>query len=268
MTSQVGKAQYHNVLLTAALAAGLSASAVFAGEGGTLRGQFVYDGKAPMPDPVAVTADKAFCGKHKLVDESLVVGEGSGVANVIVYLYLKRGESVDVHPAYAALKDQKVQLDNEKCRFNPRVALLWTQQQITLGNKDAIGHNTKIDCLTNKPINPLLPPGGSIDHKFDEAERLPVQVGCNIHPWMRAWLVIRDNPYFAVTDAEGKFEIKHIPPGDWQFQFWHEKVGYVRNVKIDGNEFEWSRGRLDVSVADGKTNDVGTVKLSPAIFEQ
>ena len=135
------------------------------------------------------------------------------------------------------------------------------------GNKDPIGHNTKVDSL-NKPMNPLIPAGGELEVKFEESDRLPVQVGCNIHPWMRGWLVIRDNPYFAVTDKEGNFEIKNIPAGDWQFQFWHEKAGYVREVKVDGKDVEWSRGRVDVSIKEGGAIDLGEVTVPAAAFAE
>lgn len=258
--------RFYLLLSAIALLAGATSSA-WAG-GGTFKGKFVYGGDPPKPAAVAVTADKAFCGKHALVNEGVVVGKDGGLANVVIFLYLKRGDTVKVDPAYDALKDEKVHLDNMSCRFEPHVALLWTEQKIVLGNKDAVGHNTKIDCLSNNPMNPLLPPSGELEAQFSEAERLPVQVGCNIHPWMRGWLVIRDNPYFAVTDEEGNFEIKNIPAGDWQFQIWHEKVGYVREVSVDGKDVGWSRGRVDVSVTDGGEFDLGKVTVPAAAFEQ
>lgn len=244
----------------------VAVSSVLAGDGATLKGQFLYDGTAPKPRVVEITKDVAFCGKFGVVDESLVVGKNGGVANLIVYLYLARGDKIEVHPAYNMQKDKKVVLDNDKCRFRPRVALLWTEQTIALGNKDAVAHNTKVEARS-KPINPILPPNASLDQKFTSAERLPVQVSCSIHPWMTGWMVIKDNPYFAVTDEEGKFEIKSIPPGEWTFQFWHERVGYVSKVKQNGRDVEWTRGRVEVKAADGGTVDLGTVKIAADAFK-
>ena len=239
--------------------------AAFAG-GVTLKGKFIYGGDAPKAAPIAVVADKAFCGKKPLFSEDVVVGKDGGLANVIVYLYLSRGDTVKVDPAYDALKAEKVRVDNVACRFEPHVSLVWTEQTVVLGNKDAVGHNTKIDAQ-NKPMNPLIPAGGELEVQFDEAERLPAMVGCNIHPWMKGWLVIRDNPYFAVTDAEGNFEIKNIPAGDWTFQVWHEKVGYVREVKVGGKDVEWSRGRVEVSITDGGEADLGDVTVPADAFD-
>ena len=234
--------------------------------GGTLKGKFVYGGDVPKAAAIAVTADKAFCGKKPLTSEAVVVGEKGGLANVILFLYLARGDSVKVDPAYDALKGEAVRMDNVACRFEPHVALLWTEQKIVFGNKDTVGHNTKVDSSA-KPINPLLPANAELEVKFDEAERLPVSVGCNIHPWMRGWLVVRDNPYFAVTDAEGNFEIKNIPAGDWTFQVWHESAGYVREVKIGGKDVEWPRGRLEVSITEGGEKDLGEVTVPADAFE-
>ena len=113
--------------------------------------------------------------------------------------------------------------------------LIWTRQKVVLGNSDPVGHNVKIDCRDNPQSNDTIPSGGTIEKKFDKAERLPVPVSCSIHPWMKGWIVIRDTPYMAVTDADGKFEIKNLPAGEWQFMFWQEQAGYVSNVKSTGN---------------------------------
>ncbi len=258
---------YRQLLSLTIFASLIAASSLAYAGGGSFKGKFVYGGDAPKAEALKITADVAVCGKHGLTDEGLVVGKDGGLANVILFLYLKRGDTVKVDPAYDALKEMPVTMINEKCRFEPHVTLLWTEQKLKVGNKDSVGHNTKVNCLTNDPINPLLPANGELEIKFDKSERLPCQVGCNIHPWMTGWLVIRDNPYFAVTDAEGNFEIKNIPAGDWQFQVWHEKVGYVSDVKIGGRDTEWSRGRVDVSVKEGGVVDLGSVTVPAKEFE-
>ena len=73
--------------------------------------------------------------------------------------------------------------------------------------------------------------------------------------------------YETVTGADGGFEIKNIPAGDWQFQVWHEQAGYVREVAIGGKDVEWSRGRVDVSVKEAGTVDLGTVTVPAGLFE-
>jgi hypothetical protein len=103
-------------------------SVASAQEWGTLKGKFVFDGKPPVPKAINVTKEPA-CEAHKLVDESVVVGDDGGLANVVVYLYLGRGKKVSaVHPDYEKTANDKVVLSNENCRFEPHVALLRTSR--------------------------------------------------------------------------------------------------------------------------------------------
>jgi hypothetical protein len=238
---------------------------------GNLSGTFVYDGTPPAANPLVVTKDEAVCGKHKLVDEQLVVNPSNkGIANIVVFMYLTRNDPKPaVHPDYAAAAGAEVHMDNQNCRFEPRVALVQTNQTLVVGNKDAVGHNTKIDTLApeNSPINPIIPASSSISQTYAGAERLPVRVSCNIHPWMTGWLVVKDNPYFAVTDANGRFEIPNVPVGKWTFQFWQEKSGYVSAVKVNGKAEQWGKGRQEFVIKPGE-NDLGTIQVAASLFNK
>jgi len=257
-------------LVIAIACATLRLGSATAADWGELKGTFVLKGGVPKAKAIAVTKDIPFCGKHKLVDESLVVGADGGVKNIVVYMYLKTGAAKPaIHPDYVKTAKSVVSLDNKGCRFEPHVVLLRTTQTLKVGNPDAVGHNTKVDFLGgNTSFNDLIPAGKSLDKQFSEAERLPTQVSCSIHPWMTAWVVVKDNPYFAVTDDKGSFTIKNVPAGEWTFQFWHEKAGYVQDVTVGGKTTKWSRGRLDVKVASGKATDLGKVTLAPKVFEK
>ncbi len=241
-----------------------------AGSGwGDLRGRFTYAGDAPQPMPLTITKDEAFCGKHAILNESVVVNkENGGLANVVLYLYLKRGESgPKAHESYEESAAVPVSLDNNQCRFEPHVCLIRTNQKLVVGNKDEVGHNTKIDSKVNSPINPITPAGESFEHMFSEEERGPAQVSCSIHPWMTGWVVVRDSPYFAVTDEDGNFQIKNLPAGTWTFQVWHEKANYISAVTINGEKTSWERGRMDVTIKDGETTDLGPILVSSALFQ-
>ncbi len=240
----------------------LCASALDAAEWGDLTGTFIFDGPPPKPVSLAITKDLEVCGKHNLVDESLVVGPKGEFANVLIFLY--SDTTPPIHESYAETANAEVVLDNEKCRFVPHVALLRTTQTLVLGNKDPVGHNTKIDTFTNIPINPLIPAGSQLKQQFPAPERLPATVSCSIHPWMTARLVIKDHPYMAVTDADGKFVIKNVPAGTWTFQAW--QTVYVTNVKVNGSPVEWSKGRFDIEIKPG-ANDLGEIRVSPDLFQ-
>ena len=112
---------------------------------GTVTGRIVFEGAAISPAALNVTKDQEVCGKHNLVDESIVVGPDNGLANVAVYLYLKRGASPPaIHESYEESASSEVRLDNENCRFEPHLTFLRTTQTLLIGNKDSVGHNTKI----------------------------------------------------------------------------------------------------------------------------
>ena len=85
-----------------------------------------------------------------------------------------------------------------------------------------------IATIKNAPSNNLIPAGGDTTITFGSDEAVPAQVTCNIHPWMKSWLLVRPNPYAAVSAADGTFVIKDVPVGEVELQFWHEKAGYMR----------------------------------------
>ena len=237
----------------------------FADEWGTLKGTLQFDGDPAEPSRLTVNKDVEVCGQEKLFDESLAVGSDSkGLANAVIYLYLGRGDSVTPHPDFETAAAEKVRIDNIACRFEPHVVALRTSQTLVIGNKDPIGHNTKIDSA-EQGINPIVPGDTEMEHKFQYEERRPVPVSCSIHPWMKGWLVLKDHPYFAVSDETGSFEISKLPVGKWEFQLWHEKAGYLKNVSTALGKAS-RKGRLEVEIKAGD-NDLGTVSVPAALFE-
>lgn len=264
-----------HVLLLALLAA--SGADLSGAEWGSLKGRFVYDGAPPAAARLNITTDKECCDVHGLTSETLVVHpENRGVRYVIVYLYQNKSglqrtpydeREVPIHARYLPLEQQVVELDNRHCRFEPHVALVWTRQAVRMANSDPIGHNVKIDCgRDNGPSNDTLPSGGSLERRFTHAERFPVPVSCSIHPWMKGWIVIRDTPYMAVTDADGAFELRDLPVGTWQFMCWHETAGYLSRVQVHGRAEEWKRGIATFTIQPGQ-EDLGDILLSPALFK-
>ncbi|MEQ8785874.1 MAG: hypothetical protein RIC55_06230 [Pirellulaceae bacterium] len=253
----------NTILLAAAAVCLLLSVSATAAEWGDLKGRFVFDGTPPAPAPVTVTKDVEFCGKHKLVNEEIVVGKDGGIKNIVVLLYLDRSDTAPAaHESYAKTADAKVKLDNKNCRFEPHVTLLRTSQTLVVGNSDPVGHNSKFNTFANPPINPIIPAGSEIEQQFTTPERFPVGVSCSIHPWMNSWVYIADHPYMAVTDASGNFEIKNLPAGEWTFQIRHD-TGYVQDVKVDGKAQNWSKGRIEVSIEPERVTDLGEVRFAP-----
>ena len=238
-------------------------------EWGDLQGQFVYDGDLPVRKLILITVDEAYCGKFKLRKEEIVVDPATkGVANVIVWLYRSRSDAAPpVHESYAKTEKAEVNLDSTHCRIDPHVSLLRTTQTLVLRNTDPIADGLKITSLKNKPLNVMIPIRGELLYSFRKPERLPVSVSCPVHGWESGWLLVQEHPYMAVSAADGKFEIKNLPAGEWTFQFWHEQSGYLRQVKRNGKQETWQRGRLEIDIKPGE-NDLGKVILAPALFER
>lgn len=234
---------------------------------GDLSGRFVYGGEPPERQPLKITKDKNYCGKCKLLEEELIVNRKTkGLANVVVWLYASpRGPQPPVHESYKATEEARVTLDSTKCRINPHVRLLRTSQELLIRNTDPIGDGMKIDTFRNSSINLVLVEGAEVKHRFPNPERMPARVSCPVHPWESGWLLIMPHPYMAVSDTQGRFEIKGLPTGKWTFQFWQEKAGYVDEVVRDGRSLNWKRGQLEVNVQEG-SNDLGTLELPPALF--
>jgi plastocyanin len=258
----------------ACLAVLSSAGYCFA-DGSSFKGQFVYDGAPPAAKELGATAaDKTACGdaNMKVLDETYVVNpENKGFANIIVYLTVPPtgGKKPPVSADAAKLKAKELIFDNKNLRFEPHVLVVHTGQKIVLSNSDPISHNTNIAFaggIGNTASNESLPAGGKINKTYAKEERVPTNVACNIHPYMKGYLLVRDNPYFAVTDKDGKFEISNVPDGEWQFTVWQEKSGYVTTVKVGDKPTTWAKGKLTQKFA-GKEVDLGKILVSPKNFE-
>jgi hypothetical protein len=242
----------------------LLALPAIAEEWGTLKGKFIYDGTAPPRQELKVTSDIAVCSKHHPMDESLIVGKSGGLANVVVYLRPQRGTELPVRPEDQAKAKEPVVLDNHFCRFDPHIVLVQSSQPILIKNSDPTAHNVKADCIKNNAFNLLLPSGKQQDVILPLGERLPVSVSCNIHPWMSGYLIVRDDPFMAISATDGSFVIRNIPAGTHEFQFWQEKSGYLKNIVFNGGKAD-ARGRAKITIGSGMT-DLGEIKVSPSLF--
>ena len=228
-----------------------------AAEWGDLKAKFVFNGKPPKPQPVNVTKDQEAFGNLGLIDESLQVSKEGGIANVVVYV---RTPDVEIHPDIAKELPEKVKFDNKGARFEPHILPVWLEkQQVELHNSDPVPHNANVQPIGDEGKNPLLPPNTSIDHRFNRQQLIPVQVTCNIHPWMKGYILPRNNPYVAVSDKDGNLVLKNLPAGtELEFQVWHEKSGYV-------DQGDWVRGRFTMKLKPGE-NDLGVIQVSPTLF--
>lgn len=242
-------------MMAACLVLVASVAATASAQWGNLKGKIVYDGKAPEAKKLD-TSKEAMCVAHNLTDESLLVGPDGGIKDVVIFV---RTKGVKVNPSLEKPAD-KVEIDNKDCRFEPHILPLLLSQTLVVKNSDPFSHNSNVTEVGGQGANPLIAPGKEATYKYARAQVIPQPVACNIHPWMKALVLPRDNPYFAVTKADGTFEIKDLPAGKLEFQVWQEKAGNV-DTKA------WPKGRFTMDIKAGD-NDLGTVKLEPKLFNK
>ena len=144
-------------------------------------------------------------------------------------------------------------------RAPPHAVFVQTGQTFKLKNTDDVGHNCHIVCFNNEE-NINLAAGGSVDVTLKNAEKAPGNITCDVHKWMDAVVLIRDEPYAAISKEDGSFELNDIPAGTWKFQFWHKRTGYMRKLEIPGHKVG-RKGEIEITIKNGETLDLGQMVL-------
>ena len=215
----------------AAPAAGMKVDPATAGN---VTGMVMIDGAAPKNEPIKMNADP-YCSKANTTpqfQETYMVGaDGKSLANVFVYVKDGLGNYVFDTPTDALTIDQK------DCRYHPHVFGLRVGQALKITNSDTTLHNIHALPKANSEFNTAQPlPNMVMTHTFDKPE-IMVPFKCEVHGWMNAYVGVMSNPYFAVTDADGKFSLKGLPPGTYTIDAWQEKLGdMTQSVTIAASE--------------------------------
>jgi plastocyanin len=201
------------------------AALAVAAEAAAIRG-VVQLGAAPAESrKVPVTIDQYVCGTEKDAEE-LAVGRDGGVRNVVVWLETPpKGE-----PAPA-----KVEMDQKACVFAPRVVIVPVGGTVDFLNSDRLLHNLHSVSRENPSFNRTQPKGRTIPVTFSRPEF--VRIDCDLHSWMRGWVVVADHAFYALTDAAGEFALPPVPPGKYVLKVWHETLGTTtREVTVGAQD--------------------------------
>lgn len=233
-------------------------------EWGSLRAKFVLFGERPKAEAIRIIKP-GFCQAQRLRDEGLIVNRSNrGIQNVVVMLEPRDGEIVPIHDEYKRVGPPPT-LFASQCQFTPRVLHVRPGQGIRLSNLDPVAHAFYLRFFRNEPVNPILPPKKQFTVSAKKSERLPIDVSCSNHPWMRAWIIVSDSPYVGISNAVGELEIKRIPQGKWLFRIWHEWGDELDLVRMDGKWVELSRrGAIEFDIRGDL--DLGKVEIPVASF--
>ncbi|HEX9119941.1 MAG TPA: carboxypeptidase regulatory-like domain-containing protein [Terriglobales bacterium] len=183
----------------------------------TITGTVKYPGAAPKPVKIDMSQDPACKGGDNTV-ETLVVNKGN-LENAFVYVKDGLGSRTFDTP-----KDP-VTLDQKGCRYHPHVVGIMTGQTLKVINSDDTTHNIHPTPKDNREWNESQPPKAAAIEKTFAREEIMLPVKCNQHPWMKMYVNVVKSPYFAVTDKDGKYTLKGLPPGTYTIAVVHEKLG-------------------------------------------
>jgi plastocyanin len=213
-----------------ALIAGIAAVQV--ASAGNIVGTVTLNGAPPPEKEITPLKEDMTCGK--LVEGTpktrfFVVGANKGLADVVVMLKGISGKSTGASAP-------PVVLDQKSCQYVPSILALQTGQKLLVKNSDPVLHNVhSMSTAGNKDQNLAQMPGGAdLTFTFDKPENF-LKFKCDVHAWMFAWITVVDHPYFAVTDKDGKFTIKNVPPGKYTVAALHRKAsptGVEKEVEV------------------------------------
>jgi len=195
--------------------------------GGSITGKVVFRG-AVQTRKIIPTKDVEVCGDVR--EEPLIeVGSDQGVKNAVVYLVqVAKGKA---WPAAGKAPE----LDNVKCRFEPEVQVI-RAGPLDVVNDDPVLHNTHGYYDKRTAFNMALPNKGQrIPTELTRAGT--VRVDCDAHGWMEGWIYVVDNPYYALTGADGTFSITDVPAGDYTLVAIQSFTGPVKQtVSVAGGK--------------------------------
>jgi hypothetical protein len=183
----------------------------------SISGRITLEGMPPKADRVQTKSDPN-C-KEPVFTQTFLVGGGGTLGNVFVYVKSGLGKRTFAAPATPVVLSQK------NCTYVPHVLGMMAGQPLELRNEDPTLHNIHAIPANNREFNMAQQiQGMRQQHTFSAADVL-IPFKCDVHNWMRAYVGVVDNPFFAVTGADGSFEIKGLPPGTYEIEAVHEKLG-------------------------------------------
>ncbi|MDO8462469.1 MAG: carboxypeptidase regulatory-like domain-containing protein [Deltaproteobacteria bacterium] len=198
--------------LAGLIVAGLTS---FVQAAGSVKGKISFTGAAPAMSMIAKQADP-YCAKSPSKDELVVVNPNGTLKNVVVRV-------IKGAPAAAAPAQPVVILDQNGCSYKPRVVAVMVGQKVQIKNSDPVLHNVHTYEGTATGFNQAMFKGMAPIEKTFKAGATKFK--CDVHPWMTAWIVANENPFFAMTGDSGDFTIANLPAGSYTLEAWHEKYG-------------------------------------------
>jgi len=206
--------------------------ALFAAPGGTkVSGRVTLNGSPAKPKPLDLSKEPSCAQMHAaapLFPESLVLGPGNSIRNVVIYIS-------EGAPYPGPVPTTPVIFDQQGCQYTTHVLAFRAGQEVKISNSDPLSHNIHPLARVNREWNKLQPPRTPpFSYAYENEEFIPVK--CNLHPWMQGYFVVLRTPYFAVTGDDGSFALPELPPGRYTVTAWQETLGtQSREIEINSS---------------------------------
>jgi len=203
----------------AALNLGLATPDTHAGS--SVAGRVRIEGQMPQSNRISMSADPSCAKLHPApaVGQDYVAGSDNSLGNVIVFI------SDGLQNRTFDVPTQEVTFEQKGCIYEPHVVAVRANQKLKMVNSDNTTHNIHPLPANNREWNESQAPKAAPLEKSFAREEILLPVKCNQHPWMKMYVNVVKTPFFAVTGADGKYEIKGLPPGDYTLAFVQEKLG-------------------------------------------
>lgn len=233
-------------------------------EWGTIRGRILFDGDPPPIKEIEL--EKAglspsdlewFSSTGPIINQEWIVDPNSKAIQWVYVWLIPESGKLAIHESLQTIPEADLLkvVDQEPAGYVPHCIGLREGQGLLMRNQGPVGHVFNFPGFSNPSFNRSMAPNSEIKVENLKMEPAAVQINCPPHPWERLWLRMFDSPYFAVTQADGSFEIKLAPTGPCRLVIWHEKAGFLGGKK--------GKSGSPIQVTGNAITDVGDFRLKP-----
>ena len=230
------------LLAIPALAAGMQIASA-----GDITGTVTLSGTPPeelINDKISADPNCGPLHKEPVKTQFYVVGGNKGLKDVVVYI---TGPTLKGKSTGASAPP--LTIDQKACEYLPYIGVVQTGQKILVKNSDPILHNVHAKPLAAggaEEKNAPQPAGyQDLTFSFNSPEDF-LKFQCDVHAWMFSYVTVLDNPYIAVTDANGAFKLANVPPGKYTIKVNHRKANGGKAVE---KEIEVKDGNVTADFA-------------------
>lgn len=215
---------------------------------GSLSGRFVFAVDTPLKPTVVKEKYLARGPEVEVVPETLQVSADGGLRNAVIYL---TRNDVLIHPDDKNDERADVVLEIQLTRIEPHVLTVQQSQKLVIRNSTSLPQNANSSLEGETLFNPLIPSKGTGEYEIDRISPAPLRVHNCLAPWMSAYIVCLPHRYLAISGVDGRFSIKHLPVGDYEFRIWHEQENEIEIYDLPTR-------RIKIKIAPGE-NDIGKI---------